>query len=104
MNKNSTIHLIHNDWEGECIFDKKNIFRKDCPDEYGTFIMDKNILTINWCKWGIDIFLCGEDFKKYYIESIYYKLYDTFYIFDTKDILTVVINKESNNLLYMVKE
>ena len=103
MNKNSTIHLIHNDWKGECVFDKKNIYRKDCPDEYGTFSIDKNMLTINWCKWGIDIFLCGEDFKKYYSEKIYNKFYDIFYIFDTKDILTVVINKESSNFVIYSK-
>jgi hypothetical protein len=104
MSKYNIIYLIHKDWEGECIIDKNNIIRKDYPEENGTFIIKKNILTINWKKWGEETFLCGEDLKRFYVKLLYEQLYNIFYIFDNKDIINIVINNQNNNFIIYGKQ
>jgi hypothetical protein len=96
---NNIIYLTHNDWNGECIINKNKLIRKDYPEEVGTYIIKKNILTINWEKWGKEVFLSGEDLKKFYVKSLYEKIYDNFYIIVNKDIKNIII-KNNNFIIY----
>jgi len=59
------IYIKHVDWSGICVLDENNIiYRKNIPDEKGTYDLFENRLIIYWEKWEKDIF--------YYRDSIYY--------------------------------
>lgn len=65
------IKLIHNEWSDNVYLNIINnrLYRENIIDEYGSFILDKNILYINWDKWGKEVFIKNnEDY--YYTESI----------------------------------
>jgi hypothetical protein len=65
------IKLIHNEWSDNVYLNIINnrLYRDAIIDEYGSFILDKNILYINWDKWGNEVFIKNnEDY--YYTESI----------------------------------
>jgi mannosyltransferase OCH1-like enzyme len=53
------IKLIHKEWIDIIILNNINnrLFRESVNDEYASFIFDKNILYINWDKWGKEVFI-----------------------------------------------
>lgn len=65
------IKLIHNEWRDNVYLNIINnrLYREAIIDEYGSFILDKNILYINWDKWGNEVFIKNNE-NYYYTESI----------------------------------
>lgn len=61
------IKLIHKEWSDIIILNNINnrLFRESVNDEYASFIFDKNILYINWDKWGKEVFINVND--EYYL-------------------------------------
>lgn len=61
------IKLIHKEWSDIIILNNINnrLFRESINDEYASFIFDKNILYINWDKWGKEVFINVND--EYYL-------------------------------------
>lgn len=68
------IYVENSDWNDICIFniDKKKVKRKYCTYEYGNYDFKNNILTIQWEKWGYEIFYPLK-FGKYYSNSLFAK-------------------------------
>ena len=65
------IKLIHNEWTDNVYLNIINnrFYRESIIDEYGSFILDKNILYINWDKWGNEVFIKNNEYF-YYSENI----------------------------------
>lgn len=65
------LNLIHYEWTDSVILDFKNnrLYRKNINDEYAYFKIDKNILIINWDKWGTELFITYSKDYKYYVCS-----------------------------------
>ena len=60
--------LIHREWTDSIILSKNNrLYRINIKDEYGDFILDKNILYINWDKWNKEIFISHNNDNNYYL-------------------------------------
>lgn len=80
------IYIKHLDWSGICILDENKIYRKNFPDETGTYKLYENRLIIYWEKWE------KEDF--YYQNSIYY----------SKKLLNINIKPilYNKNMLYII--
>jgi len=94
MNKYN-ITIEHKDWKGNCVIDNNNcIFRKDIQDEHGTYIFQKNKMLVKWDKWGDEVFYCYDDHKNFYDIDTYKKKCQDICIFDKRDILYVILNKE----------
>ena len=70
------VKIYHSDWEDELLLDANNkrVTRININYEWGTFIIFKNILTINWDKWGKEIFISDDNNKVFYkaTETLYY--------------------------------
>ena len=94
MNKYNII-IEHKDWKGNCVIDNNNyIFRKEIQDEHGTYFFQKNKMLVKWDKWGDEVFYCYDDHKNFYDIDIYKKKCEDIYIFDKRDILFIILNKE----------
>ena len=94
MNKYN-ITIEHKDWKGNCVIDSNNlIFRKEIQDESGTYFFQKNKMLVKWDKWGDEVFYCYDDYKNFYDLDTYKKKFDDLYIFDKRDILFIILNKE----------
>lgn len=65
---NIQLNLIHYEWTDYVILDftKNRLYRQTINDEYGSFFIDKNILIINWDKWGTELFITYSNDYKYY--------------------------------------
>ncbi len=61
------IKLIHKEWTDYVYLNNINnrLHREGVDNEYANFIIDKNILYINWDKWGNEIFIIYND--EYYV-------------------------------------
>jgi len=70
---NIQLNLIHYEWTDFIILDftKNRLQRQTINDEYGSFLVDKNILIINWDKWGTELFITYSNDYKYYACSKY---------------------------------
>ena len=88
------IFIAHKDWKGTCIIDSENIYRKDYTDEYGTFIILKNKLTIFWKKWEPEDFFYFDDANYYYYDTIFNDRFDTYYIFEKSTLFKIIDSKE----------
>lgn len=67
------IKLIHTEWEDIIILDttKNRLCRTLIDGEHGSFIIDKNILFINWDKWDNEIFVTHDSNTESYICKYY---------------------------------
>jgi len=47
------IYIYHKDWKGYCILEtiKNTIYRKELSEEFGTYKIVENKLSIHWEKW-----------------------------------------------------
>jgi len=65
---NIQLNLIHYEWTDFVILDFKTnrLYRKNIDDEHASFCTDKNILIINWDKWGTELFITYSKDYKYY--------------------------------------
>jgi len=60
------LYIKHKDWEGICYIENDRIYRKNIIDEYGTYIINKNIsLLIKWEKWPEETFSYDNILKIY---------------------------------------
>lgn len=94
MNKYN-ITIENKDWKGQCVIDNNNlIFRKDIQDEYGTYYFKKNKIVVKWEKWGEEIFYCYDDYKNFYDMEMYKNKYEDIYIFDKRDVSSIILSKD----------
>ena len=74
------IYIVHKDWEGICIIDKEKVVRKNySKTESGKYIIERNKLIISWEKWDDEIFFYFDNSKYYYLDTIFYRLFDNYF-------------------------
>ena len=95
------IYIIHKDWEGLCILNENIIYRKNFKEEYGKYYIKRNKLTIKWEKWNEEDFFFMEDSSYYYYKIIFDNKYSTFYIFESNQIFSLILNKLENNFIIL---
>ena len=90
--------LIHKEWIDYIIIEDNMLTRVSSPDEKGEFILQNNVLYINWFKWGKELFICYKN------DNIYYSCYETFFNhiewddFCYIDYINNIITKKKNSL------
>ena len=69
---NINININHESWNDICIINKYNnyIFRSSNKDEYGTFDIENDNLTIYWEKWDKELFVFDNDKNIYYYKKL----------------------------------
>ena len=92
------IYIIHTDWDGICILDENNIYRKNL-DEKGTYSIYQNKMIVKWEKWNNEIFLCYDNLKYFYLEKIFLIKFDSCIFFEKNKYYNIFLNKESNNCI-----
>ena len=91
------IYIVHRDWRGICIKDKDKISRKDYSEtESGKYIIERNKLIISWEKWNNEIFFYFDNPNYYYLDTIFYTLFDNYFFFEKNKILNVILNKNND--------
>ena len=70
------LNLIHYEWSDFVIldFNTNRLYRLGVENESATFNIDKNVIIINWDKWGAELFITYSYDYKYYScsKSIFY--------------------------------
>ena len=93
---NEYISIVHQTWNDSCIINKYTnfLYRSNNIDEYGTYEINDNQLTIYWNKWDKEIFINKDDIYYYYNTQIqlYHINWKDICIIDSKNIY-----RKSNN-------
>lgn len=95
------IFIKHKDWNGYCIIDNNSnkIIRKECEDEIGSYIKNKNKLIIKWIKWNEEKFYYYNNDKYYYCINIFEENFMMLSIFHKEKIYDLVLNKNNNEFV-----
>ena len=93
------IKLIHKEWNDYAILDLNNnkLYRIKINNEYGSFILYENLITILWDKWDKEIFICYNNDNIYYlcteINFVHHDWEDLCYIDYENKIITQKTNR-----------
>jgi hypothetical protein len=90
------LDVIHKDWEGICCIKNETLFRKNYPDEKGTFEISKNRLFIQWEKWEPEVYF--QVFNKYILEELYHLHYRTIHL--REDAMETIVILELHSSIF----
>lgn len=95
---NEKINIIHQTWDDTCIINKYTnlLYRLNNLNEYGTFEINDNQLSIYWKKWDKEIFVNKDNIYYYYNTNIqiYHINWEDICIIDLKNIYRKSNNEE----------
>ena len=102
----SEIYIYHKDWEGYCILDpiKNTIYRKELPEEFGTYKIVENKLSIHWEKWDIEYYFSNYNLSSFLLESLYYKTYHEIYILDRELKYLIILDIKTQQFVVWNKD
>jgi hypothetical protein len=100
------IYIYHKDWKGYCILDpiKNNIYRKEFLEEYGTYKIVENKLSIHWEKWAIENYISNYNLSSFLLESLYYETYQEIYILDRELKYLIILDIKTQQFIVWNKD
>ena len=100
------IYIIHKDWKGHCVLGpiKNNIYRKELPEEYGTYKIVENKLSIHWEKWATEHYISNYNLSSFLLESLYYETYQEIYILDRELKYLIILNIKTQQFVVWNKD
>ena len=94
------IFIIHEDWKGMCYLNNDKIYRKDCDEEAGNYLIINNKLIIKWDNWGEEEFYNDGSINNYYSKNIYNNRYSDLLLLEKNNDHLIILNNENKTFIF----